>query len=379
MSRRVLALLAGAVLLALSSCGASSGPSAGPGTVDGPASGWERIAAFPLSPRTDPVVAWTGTEVVVVGGNTGWVCPPSADCTTPTALASDGAALDPATGAWRSIAPAPVGLWNSWGGDWDSVLVGDLLVVRGTKDASWQGYDVVADVWTDLTPPAGFEGRLVASDGRLWVHSGRRILSWDPTADEVRVEASYAPARPLQDTQLFVTPAGPVLSGMRYDDAEPDEPTLAQVDVPDGAGGWERFPTGQVGWLSHWDGTRLVGVEPGDADGGEVNGWDRAYPYAGSFDLEARRWQALDVPARDWDLDWPVSASVDTRILDHGRLLDTTTGAWHHVGRPESGLDHNLTATWAGDRLFVVGGVDEELGFAAPAGPEAWFWTPPAR
>lgn len=33
----------------------------------------------PLSPRTDPVVAWTGTEVLVVGGNTGFVCPHNAD------------------------------------------------------------------------------------------------------------------------------------------------------------------------------------------------------------------------------------------------------------------------------------------------------------
>ncbi len=380
MSRRVLALLAGAALFALSSCGASQGPPAGPGTPERPAPGWERAEAFPLSPRTDPVVAWTGTEVVVVGGNTGWVCPPGADCTTPTALASDGAALDPASGTWRSIASAPVGLWNSWGGDWDSALVGDLLVVRGTKDASWQGYDVGADAWSALTPPAGFEDRLVASGGRLWARTGSRILSWDPAVDEVRVEAAYAPDRPLRDTQLFITPAGPVLSGMRYSDAEPDEPTLAQVDVPDGSGGWERFPTGQVGWLGHWDGTRLIGVEPGEADGGEVNGWDRAYPFAGTLDPVTGDWQPLGVPARDWQSDdWLVSAASGTRILSHGQLLDTATGTWSRVGRPESDLDHHLTATWAGERLFVVGGVDEELGFAAPAGPEAWLWTPPGR
>jgi hypothetical protein len=380
MTSRLVRRLAGvALVLPLAACGPGAAPKE-PGTAPTATSaGWERVEGFPLSPRTDPVVAWTGSEVIVVGGNTGWVCPPHADCTSPTELASDGAAYDPATRSWRSLEPAPVGLWNSWGGGWDSALVGDVLVVRGTKNATWQGYDVAGDTWSTLTPPAGFDGQLSASGGRLWALSDHRIMSWDPATDDVRVEASYTPARPLQDAQLFVTPAGPVLSGSRYHDVAPDEPTLTQVDVPDAAGGWRRFVTGQVGWLSHWDGARLVGVEPGEVDGGEVNGWDRAYPCAGTLDPVTGDWQPLDVPTRDWQSDdWEVSAAAGTRIVSYGQLLDTTTGTWLRVGRPESHLDHNLTATWAGDRLFVVGGVDEEVGFESPGGPEAWLWTPPA-
>ncbi|GAB3025699.1 hypothetical protein GCM10011376_11870 [Nocardioides flavus (ex Wang et al. 2016)] len=375
-------LAAVALAVCLSACGPAATPG-GPGRsverVAGQGATWARVPDIPLSPRTDPVLAWTGSEVLVVGGNTGSICPPYADCTTPTELASDGVALDPATGTWRQVAPAPVGVWNSWGGGHDSVVVGDLLVVRGTRDTSWRGYDVVGDAWSTLSPPPGFEGRLVASGDRLWARSGSRILSWDPVADAVRLEASYAPQRPLQDTQLFVTPAGPVLAGVRYGEAAPDEPTLTQVDVPDGAGGWRRFVTGQVGWLGHWDGRRLVGVEPGEVDGGEVNAWDRAYPFAGTLDPRTGDWQPLDVPRADLSYTgWRVSAAAGSRIVSLGHLLDTRTGAWVALDRPDSGLDHNLAATWADQRLFVLGGVDQEAGFESPAAPEAWWWTPPA-
>lgn len=203
-------------------------------------------------------------------------------------------------------------------------------------------------------------------------------MTWDPATEETTVEATYSPDRPLEDTHLFVTPAGPVLAGVRYDDAAPDEPTLTQVDVPDGAGGWHRFRTGQVGWLTHWDGSRLVGVEPGEVDGGRVNGWDRAYPFAGTLDPVSGDWQPLEIPQRDWESDsWRVSAADGTRIVTHGLYVDTAgSGGWVDLGRPESNLDHKLSATWAGDRLFVFGGVGADAGYEGPSEPEAWLWTP---
>jgi hypothetical protein len=373
------------LLLALTACGSASstpGPAA-PASAAPARDAWTKVPGVPLSPRTDPVVAWTGREVLVVGGNTGWVCPPNADCAGPTDLATDGAALDPATGEWRPVADAPVGFWDSWGGGWDSAYVDGLLVVRGTTDGRLLGYDVAADRWSVLTPPAGFAGRLSASGERLWALAGSRILSWGPAADDVREEASYTPRDPLQDPQLFVTPAGPVITGVRYDEAAPDEPTLTQADVPDGVGGWRRLVTGQIGWLSHWDGTRLYGVEPGEADGGEVNGWDRAYPFAGTLDPMSGEWQPLDVPRRAWSSSdwWDVAAYDGTRVVTQGRFTDlatATVNGWTDLGRPDSRLTHDLSATWAGDRLFVFGGVDEGRGFESPSPPEAWLWRPPA-
>ena len=44
---------------------------------------WEALPDPPLSPRSQVVGVWTGSEVLFVGGNT-WLCPPGADCVAPT-------------------------------------------------------------------------------------------------------------------------------------------------------------------------------------------------------------------------------------------------------------------------------------------------------
>jgi hypothetical protein len=57
---------------------------------------WSVLAASPLGSRQGPVVAWTGQELLEIGGRGGNAGP------------GEGAAVDPADGRWRPIAPAPV-------------------------------------------------------------------------------------------------------------------------------------------------------------------------------------------------------------------------------------------------------------------------------
>lgn len=74
------------------------------------------------------MAAWTGTEVVVVGG---WedLCPPGADCNMPSVSFTDGAAFDPTAGTWRPIAPAPVGVVGTRA----SVVAGDVYLLAGCR------------------------------------------------------------------------------------------------------------------------------------------------------------------------------------------------------------------------------------------------------
>ena len=77
--------------------------------------GWTELPAPPLSPRTGAIAAWTGSEVVVVGGGgENVLCPDTADCSFPNdaELFTDGAAFDPRSGTWRRIADAPVPPWT---------------------------------------------------------------------------------------------------------------------------------------------------------------------------------------------------------------------------------------------------------------------------
>src|SRR6478735_6176169 len=99
--RSVLGLAVGMVVsvVCLGGCATMS---AGPGGAGEEESRWAQVDDFPLSARTVPTLAWTGSEVFVVGGDTGPPCPPAADCAW-GALARDGAAFDPVEETWRVI------------------------------------------------------------------------------------------------------------------------------------------------------------------------------------------------------------------------------------------------------------------------------------
>ena len=369
-------LLVAASAAVLVSCGAGAPGGSRTGKA---APGWERAGSPPLSARTDPVVAWTGEEVIVVGGNTGWVCPPNADCMVPTDLSSDGAAWNPTTGRWREIAEAPLPLLSGWSCQPCSATVGGRVVVDAStvERERWLAYDIAADSWSRIAPP-GVEVDLVQKDGeRIWALRGTDVVSWDPATGEVRVERPYDVAPRLDDPRLLLTRAGPVVTGFRYDDAAPDEPALALADLPSSAG-WRRVTTGQIGWFHAVVAGKVVGPESGSADGGEVDGWDRSYPQGGMLDPGTGVWEPFDVPGPAGREGWSVTAFGQTQLVTSGSFRDLAGDKeWTATGRPDSRLDSSLSVVWAGDRLFVWGGVDDEQGYDAPAGPEAWTWVPP--
>ena len=127
----------------------------------------------PLSPRGGHSVVWSGREVIVWGG---W------GDELGTVKHADGAAYDPATGEWRRIAPAPFEGRRNHAAAWTG---SEMLIVGGDGRTDGAAYDPVADAWRQL-PPAPFpigasetlddEGRTV-TEGELYV--------WAVTQDEV--------------------------------------------------------------------------------------------------------------------------------------------------------------------------------------------------
>jgi hypothetical protein len=367
--------------LLLTACGSTSAPTEEAGAVSDVGT-WVRGAEVPLSPRTDPVVAWTGTEVLVLGGNTGWICPPNADCMAPTALVADGAAWDPRTGTWRNVADAPVDLLAGWYCQPCAATVGGRVIVDASDQSGprWLAYDPATDAWQRLETPDARIDLSQHDDTRIWGFRGTEIVSWEPISGDVRVERAYDETPRLDDPRLVLTDVGPVVSGVRYDDAAPDEPTLTQLDLPDG-NGWRRVTTGQIGWMYAWVAGRVVGPESGGADGGEVDGWDHWYPQGGMVDPVTGEWSSLDVP--DWtgiSTDgWNPQVFGDDEIVTGGHFRDLGAGGpWSRMGRPDTGLDSHLSAVWASDRLVVLGGADDDQGYDRPADPELWSWVPPA-
>lgn len=117
---------------------------------------WQALPPAPIPARSDAAVVWTGTRMLVWGGQLG------------DQLRNDGAAYDPVRRTWTTLPPAPltprVNMASAW--------VGGSFLIWGGNDASHAmtdgaRYDPATNRWTKLpAAPAGFHGLAsIAVDG----------------------------------------------------------------------------------------------------------------------------------------------------------------------------------------------------------------------
>ena len=105
-------------------------------------------------------------------------------------------------------------------------------------------------------------------------------------------------------------------------------------------------------------GRRLVWPDPNSSDGGEVNGWGRAYAQGGILDLDDGSWRKLPrVPAEPGPL-------RDTLIVD-GRVncLRTSAGprdaAWTELAFPPGGRRDGETHLASPELVLLWGGTED--------------------
>jgi hypothetical protein len=107
---------------------------------------WSVVADHPVVGRVFPIVVWTGSEVVVWGGEK-----PSEG-----AWHADGAAFNPATGTWRELADSPLSSRSEHVAVWtgEEVIICCGRIVGGGASAA--AYDPGADTWREIAaPPIG--------------------------------------------------------------------------------------------------------------------------------------------------------------------------------------------------------------------------------
>ncbi len=90
---------------------------------------WESLPPAPLTARADHVAVWTGREIVVWGG----LVRDKANRAEVLTEHNDGAAYDPETRAWRTIARSPL----AGGGGYSTVWTGTEMVVVGGTSGSY--------------------------------------------------------------------------------------------------------------------------------------------------------------------------------------------------------------------------------------------------
>lgn len=377
------------LVLIIAACGGGA-PSPN-GDVAAEPAGWRQLPDSPLSARTRAHAFWTGSTVLVIGGTDDDRCPPNADCVpSEEPPLADGAAYDPEADMWTALPDAPVPLGELSG----AVLDGTLYVwVYGSEQApgvrpAFLSLTLGDEVWRELTAPAVGQNaflHLVAADDQIIAYHGSQELgvqpdlAYDPTEDEW-TDLPVDPLAPTFDRSVVWTDAGLVVIGIgvvpQPDSAEPAVYGAARLD--DERGEWDRLPDSEiVGWNPSWSWTadRLVNASIGRSDGGETNNWGRFYPHGGTLDPVTGTWGRLPAPPAEQGAYTGIDAAGEEWIVSSdGWALHVPSGIWVELAAPD-GAPFQPAATWAGDRLFVWGGMTA-AGELLHAG---WAWVPGAE
>ena len=145
-------------------------PHADGATYDPATRTWSALPPGPLSPRAQAASVWTGRSVFIWGGLVG-----------PAAThATDGALYTPADHSWTRVPPAPITDYGEVQAFWTGTVVVLLSTPpwagKGADRVNAQSYDPATDSWTrlpDLRLPAGHAAYVVIEVG-----AAKRVYLW---------------------------------------------------------------------------------------------------------------------------------------------------------------------------------------------------------
>ncbi|MGH2807778.1 MAG: hypothetical protein ACRDKT_10945 [Actinomycetota bacterium] len=382
-----------ACLLAGVACG-SPGATEPAGPAGRDAGRWVRIPEGPLSARRAANAFDVDGILYVLGGTEADPCPPNADCVLPKeGPQSDGAAFDPATGEWRSIAPAPVTFDYAAG-----TVVGDriYLLTYGLgprAEVSFLGYSTTEDLWAELPTPPKPEWRfLIPFEDDLIAYQGSQEngIANDYVFDVATKEWSALPVDPLAptfDRSMVWTGDEIVLLGLPHvDNPGAEGPSLYEVATLSPGHEWRHLPASEVSFNTpswHFAGGKVVNSSILTSDGGETNNYGRAYPTGGIFDPATEEWGELsNPPEHDYqafeDHITGIYVGGDTWVTaGDGWAFHVPTGRWAPLTRPDGAPQYETAATWVGDRLAIWGGVSWN-GSQGRLHNDGWMWEPPS-
>ncbi|PWJ47195.1 hypothetical protein SAMN06264364_1409 [Quadrisphaera granulorum] len=345
---------------------------------------WQPMGAAPLSPRGGALPVWTGERLLLLGGyrfdEQQPPCPPAAACAAvePTRF-DDGAAWDPAIGAWTHLVDTSGSLGRlSQRGD-GTVWSGTSLFTRGQQttpdlaagtltsapidagpalvdaDPVWAGDRLVTIGWDYGGSASGVDGQLVAQVFEP-ASGARAVVPWPygpPGAESVRT------AWTGREVVAFVATNGA---------SETDEGTSRVVAFDSAASTWRTIAERADGPVEiAWDGRRLL--------------------------LEGRREiNALDVATGETTgvASLPDHADGELQVSSSGRMLlqtwrgsyllvekDDGAAGWLRVPEPPlADRTTESTVAWAGDDLVVWGGTQasEQDDGATRSTADGWVW-----
>jgi N-acetylneuraminic acid mutarotase len=309
---------------------------------------WRLLPAAPLAARTGQAAVWTGTEMIIWGGY---------DQVSARAshVTSSGAAYDPATNRWTRLPKAPLSpradAIASWTGSAVLILGGQPAVtsnaVRGYRDGA--KYSPALGRWQHIAPPAPPSGHPLTWRTAVW--AGRQLFAFSEWAKSRRTGPdAYSESGGVDlfahspDTGRWrLVPPSPgmlpdaeevllagqlvVVRGSTYNCGlcpGPFVPEATNLFNP-AANSWTRVPADPLagdGLVSAWTGAALFSFNPG-GEYGSVRPGD-----ASAYDVAARRWTRL--PAAPFGCDTTQSPAWTGReVLFYCARPPSGRGAGH--------------------------------------------------
>lgn len=251
----------------------------GDGAIYDPAADTWRTIATQGAPaaREYASAVWTGTEMVVWGGSAA-----SAASSSTTQYFGDGAAYNPTTNTWRPIssqgAPTPrdsqVVVWTGsrmlvWGGDSDVIDPNPTASVRGAA------YDPQSDQWSPINgqnaPTALYDAQAVWTGTQMAVWDGHSFLNgqsstlaatYDPVKDAWQPMAMSAAVQPPQP-RYAATAVWTGNNALMWGGSGANGPAVQDgVSYDPQTNAWVSFtggnpPAGRSDHVSVWTGTGL--------------------------------------------------------------------------------------------------------------------------
>lgn len=352
---------------------------------------WSRMAPSPLAPRSQAVIVWTGSQLIVWGGS----------ATNGEHLYGDGAAYDPATNRWQLLPPSPLSPRDDAAAVWTGR---EMAVFGGFVDGQGQvasnqaaAYDPSSRRWRML-PAAPLSPRAGAVGADL---GGQAVFLGGEPASDLSGPLDGAALDPLSGTWTHIRAMTPPAGHQEHVvTAVPEGGRLlaftSWVENRDGGifGGMDLFAyaPGSGGW-------RRIGVPasalPGPSEaltaGGEVVVRGSPYncgtcpgPFAPEvtdlYDSARGSWTQLppdplggDQELSAWTGDALVSYDAACRCGGHGpgsaTLYDPARNAWSDIPTAPVGCGDALF--WTGSQLLVACPTDGE-----PGAPGGLVYTP---
>jgi hypothetical protein len=261
---------------------------------------WRTLAAAPIDGRSSAAAVWSGEELLVWGGWNGNV-------------RGDGAAYRPATDAWRLLADSPLSPQIPTAAVW----TGRAMLVWGGPDGA--AYDPVEDAWQQL-PPAPY-----ALDRAHAVWTGREMIVYGMRLNEPSPE----PAR-----------------GLAYDPASDSWREIAPFELSPQAS------------MVVWTGREMVA-------------WDYEF-HAGAYDPASNTWRRLpDLPLEFYECYADGALAGEGFVLawhcGQAAVLELATDTWRELQRPPSTVRGQAVA--AGSVVLFAGAWGENTFWAYRPGP----------